>query len=54
MGWAETLGIGFTILLLLFISGLPVFVAFFLINVIGTLVVIGTAGFGMFANSVFD
>ncbi|MEX0923998.1 MAG: TRAP transporter large permease [Rhodovibrionaceae bacterium] len=54
MGWAETLGIGFAILLVLFISGLPVFVSFFLINVIGTLVVIGTAGFGMFANSVFD
>lgn len=54
MDWPLQLGVGFTILLALFLSGLPVFVSFFVINAIGTLVVIGPAGFGMFANSVFD
>ncbi|MBO6834624.1 MAG: TRAP transporter large permease [Alphaproteobacteria bacterium] len=54
MEWSTQLGLGFAILLALFLSGLPVFASFFLINAIGTLVVIGPAGFGMFANSVFD
>lgn len=54
MDWSIQLGFGFAILLTLFMSGLPVFAAFFLINAIGTVIVIGPAGFGMFANSVFD
>jgi tripartite ATP-independent transporter DctM subunit len=54
MDWSLQLGVGFTILLVLFLSGLPVFASFFLINAIGTLLVIGPAGFGMFANSIFD
>lgn len=52
--WTVILPAGFAILLVLFLAGVPVFVAFFLINVVGTLAVIGPRGFGMFSNSIFD
>ena len=52
--WWVILTVGLTILLGLFFSGLPIFVAFLIINVIGILLFFGQAGFGMFANSLFD
>ena len=52
--WWVILTVGLMILLGLFLSGLPIFVAFLIINVIGILLFFGQAGFGMFANSLFD
>ncbi|MGE3245427.1 MAG: TRAP transporter large permease subunit [Beijerinckiaceae bacterium] len=42
------------VLLVLFGLGLPIVVAFLLANLIGVLLLMGPAGFGMFANSLFD
>ena len=39
--------------LLLFVAGIPAFVCFLILNLIGLLALTGTAGFGMFANSIF-
>ena len=41
------------LLLLLFVAGIPAFVCFLILNLIGLLALTGTAGFGMFANSIF-
>jgi len=41
-------------MLVLFFAGLPVFITFILINVAGVLWVMGTAGFGLFANSIYQ
>ena len=51
--WA-TLSIGLGLLLVLFLTGLPIFIAFLVINITGVIVVLGTAGFGLFANSIFE
>ena len=40
------------VLMVLFALGVPVFAAFLAINVAGTLWLMGTAGFGMFTNSI--
>jgi tripartite ATP-independent transporter DctM subunit len=53
MAWWLPLVIGLSSLLLLMFAGVPIFVAFLILNVIGILVVIGPAGFGMFANSIY-
>lgn len=42
------------ILLALFASGLPIFVAFLLVNLVGTAMVLGTNGFTLLANSIYD
>jgi tripartite ATP-independent transporter DctM subunit len=42
------------LLLLLMALGVPVFVAFLMINVGGVLYLLGPAGFGLFANSVYE
>ena len=54
MEWFVVLIVGLTLLLGLFLSGAPIFIAFMIINVVGTLVYFGPAGFGMFANSLYD
>jgi hypothetical protein len=54
MEWYAVLIAGLTLLLGLFLSGAPIFIAFMIINVVGTLVYFGPAGFGMFANSLYD
>jgi tripartite ATP-independent transporter DctM subunit len=51
--WA-TLSIGLGLLLALFLTGLPIFIAFLVINITGVILVLGTAGFGLFANSIFE
>lgn len=53
MEWwlALLLGVGF--LLTLMILGMPIFVAFLILNVAGVFWLIGPAGFGMFANSMY-
>lgn len=54
MEWWLILTGALVILLLLFLAGLPIFVAFLLINVCGILVLFGQPGFGLFANSLFE
>ncbi len=54
MGWEATLLTAVLLLLAAFLTGAPLFVGFLLINIVGVLIVIGPAAFGMVANSVFD
>jgi tripartite ATP-independent transporter DctM subunit len=54
MVWWAVLTIGLTLLLACFMSGMPIFVAFLLINLVGVLVILGQSGFGMVANSIFE
>jgi tripartite ATP-independent transporter DctM subunit len=54
MVWWAVLTIGLTLLLACFMSGMPIFVAFLLINLVGVLVILGQPGFGMVANSIFE
>ena len=42
------------LLLSLFLLGVPIFVAFLVLNVIGVLVLFGASGFGLFANSIYS
>ncbi len=53
MTWWLALGIGLAFLLSLFALGIPIFVAFLIVNIVGVLAFFGPAGFGLFANSVF-
>tara|TARA_R110002110_G_scaffold49783_6_gene147866 strand:+ start:11002 stop:12312 length:1311 start_codon:yes stop_codon:yes gene_type:complete len=54
MVWWAVLTIGLTLLLACFMSGMPIFIAFLLINLVGVLVILGQPGFGMVANSIFE
>jgi tripartite ATP-independent transporter DctM subunit len=54
MTWWQPVAVGIPVLLLLFASGLPIFVCFLLLNLAGVLILTGTAGFGMFANSIYN
>jgi len=54
MDWWVTLVVGLALLAAAFITGVPLFVAFLLVNFIGVLTMIGPAGFGLIANSIFD
>ena len=54
MDWLYSLSIAVCCMLVLFFAGLPVFITFILINVAGILWVMGTAGFGLFANSIYQ
>src|SRR2546423_12390380 len=53
MTWWLALSGGVGLLLILLLLGVPIFVAFLILNVAGILVILGPAGFGMFANSIF-
>ncbi len=52
--WWMTLIAAGGLLLGLFFSGVPIFLAFLLINVTGVLIFLGPGAFGMVVNSVFD
>ena len=54
MEWYWLLSAALAVLFALLLTGTPVFVAFLVINVVGVLVVMGPAGFGLFANSMYD
>lgn len=53
MEWWLTLTIIGTLLLALFFTGMPIFLAFLVINVAGVMVFLGPGAFGMVVNSVF-
>lgn len=54
MTWWVALSAGLGLLLALLLLGVPIFVAFLILNVIGILAILGPSGFGMFANSIFS
>lgn len=54
MEWYTILIFGLVILFALFLSGAPIFLAFLGAILVGVYIVIGPAGFPMFANSVLD
>ena len=54
MDWLPTLAAFFGALIALMLIGLPVFVAFLLVNLVGLMLVVGPRGFGLFANSLVD
>lgn len=54
MEWYTTLGIGLFILVLLFLTGAPIFLAFLIIIVSGVVLLLGDAAFGMVINSVYE
>jgi tripartite ATP-independent transporter DctM subunit len=53
MTWWIALSSGIGLLLTLLFLGIPVFVAFLILNVAGVLMLMGPAGFGLFANSIY-
>ena len=53
MTWWAVLSGGAGLLLVLLFLGVPVFVAFLILNVASVLVILGPSGFGMFANSIY-
>lgn len=54
MAWWGILVAGLGLLLACFMSGMPIFIAFLLINIVGVLIFLGEAGFGLVANSIFE
>ncbi len=54
MEWYWVLLTSLSLILVLMAIGLPVFVAFFLANLLGVILITGTRGFGMFSNSIYD
>ncbi len=53
MTWWVALSSGIGMLLALLFLGIPVFIAFLILNVAGILLLMGPAGFGLFANSIY-
>ncbi len=54
MDWGTTLILSVVVLLFLFATGMPVFIAFMLVNVFSVFIMMGTTGFGLFANSFYN
>ncbi len=54
MDWGSILILSLVVLLFLFSTGIPVFIAFMLVNVFSVFVLMGTTGFGLFANSFYS
>lgn len=53
MAWTTALLGGMGLLLGLLFLGVPIFVSFLILNITGIFILLGPAGFGMFANSIF-
>ena len=54
MTWWVALSGGVGLLLVLLLLNVPLFVAFLIMNLAGVVVLFGTAGFGLFANSIYS
>jgi len=54
MDWSYSLTIAIVCMLALFFAGIPVFATFLIINIAGVLLLIGNAGLGMLANSLYQ
>lgn len=54
MAWEISLGLAIFMMLTLFFCGVPVFVTFLVINIARVVYLLGSSGFGMFANSIYE
>lgn len=54
MDWGVTLTLAILMLLFLFATGMPIFIAFLVVNVGGVFMLFGSSGFGMFSNSLYN
>ena len=54
MEWYWILTIGLSLLVLLFLTGAPIFLAFFIIICSGVVFMLGPAAFGMVSNSIYE
>lgn len=54
MEWYWTLSIGIALLVVLFMTGAPIFLAFLIIIVSGVLMLLGDSAFGMVVNSIYE
>lgn len=54
MTWWMALSGGVGLLLILFVLNVPLFVAFLTLNLTGVFLMFGTAGFGLFTNSIYS
>jgi len=54
MEWWVILSVGLTLLLGMFLTGLPIFISFLIINIIGVFILFGQSGFPILTNSMFD
>jgi tripartite ATP-independent transporter DctM subunit len=54
MTWWVALSGGIALLLILLGLSVPIFVAFLILNLAGVLLLFGTSGFGLFANSIYS
>lgn len=54
MEWGVVLTVAITVLLALFATGVPIFIAFLVVNIGGTFILFGPSGFGMFSNSFYN
>jgi len=54
MEWQFALSLAIFTMLVLFFIGIPVFVTFLVINIAAIAYLLGTAGFGLFANSIYQ
>ncbi|NIQ92798.1 MAG: TRAP transporter large permease subunit [Desulfuromonadales bacterium] len=54
MDWGVTLSLAIVLILFLFSTGMPIFIAFLVVNVGGVALLFGTTGFGMFTNSFYN
>ena len=51
--WLVLIG-ALAVLLLLFLAGIPIFIAFLALNVTAVFILLGSSGFGLLANSLYD
>lgn len=54
MDWMLSLVSAILVMLVLFFAGLPVFLTFLLINIVGVILLMGSSGFGLLANSIYQ
>ncbi|MDO3380288.1 TRAP transporter large permease [Geoalkalibacter halelectricus] len=54
MEWGLVLTVSILTLLFLFATGMPIFIAFLVVNVGGVFLLFGANGFGMFSNSLYN
>lgn len=54
MSWSVALAIGILLLVVTLLTGVPIFVAFLLLNISGVASLFGSPGFGLFSNSMLN
>jgi len=54
MSWEVMLALSVALLLLLLVTGMKIFAAFLILNLVGLMWLIGPRGFGLFTNSIYE